>query len=593
MSYRKKIKADKTDIASVQYQNLFAQLVSLVSPRKLYAIMGRGSAKTTDIQVERLIDVMCDMPGAPCVWVADTFSNLSANILPAVLEGLERKGFREGIHYIIEKEPQAFTEREKEDLPYWLKPHFWKPFNRLVSYKRTIIFYTGMNIRFGSLDRPSTLAGASYVYVFGDEAKYFKEHKIANLLKAVRGYRQQYGNSVFYRGCSFTTDMPDMSHIGEDEWILKEAGNMNVDKALLVIKAGLVGNEALHEYVAAKEKWLKTKSNQDLTDCRNKLKTVNLWRSRWTELRRLPEASTFFLIASSYVNVDILTEGWFEDAIASKMRDFQTSILSCRPSLESGNRFYSALGEHHFYYDGINEEEYDNIKLLDKEDCRVLRYLNIKKPLQLGVDFGNMCSLSVAQDGDINGRDCIRILKFMHTLAPDFIPELGKKFRDYFRSMSNKTVYLYYDRAGNTYKKVGLDQAGQLRKAIEYDENGRSTGWRIVMMSIGQGNIGQPEEYNFMQHFLSGANPRLPILLVDAYAAKCLKLSLENAKTKVKNGIVYKNKSSETLPIEQLPYRSTNPSDSFKYLIMRKEWRSIVKGNIPLPDSIMDPYFNK
>src|SRR5699024_8594715 len=189
----------------------------------------------TDIQVERLIDVMYDMPGAPCVWVADTFSNLSANILPAVLEGLERKGFREGIHYVIEKEPPTFTAKETADLPEWLVPHFWKPYNRLVSYKRTIIFFTGMNIRFGSLDRPSTLAGSSYVYVFGDEAKYFKEAKIANLLKAVRGYRAQYGNSVFYRGCSFTTDMPDTSHIGEDDWILKELGNMDKEAILLVI----------------------------------------------------------------------------------------------------------------------------------------------------------------------------------------------------------------------------------------------------------------------------------------------------------------------------------------------------------------------
>lgn len=174
MSHRKRVNPEKTELAHVQFQNLFAQLIALVMPRRLFAVLGRGSAKTTDVQVERLIEVMYDMPGAPCVWVADTFSNLAANILPAVLEGLERKGFKEGVHYVVEKEPPTFTEREKEKLPGWLKPHFWKPFNRLVSYKRTIVFFTGMNIRFGSLDRPSTLAGASYVYVFGDEAKYFK-----------------------------------------------------------------------------------------------------------------------------------------------------------------------------------------------------------------------------------------------------------------------------------------------------------------------------------------------------------------------------------------------------------------------------------
>lgn len=117
MSYRKKVKEEVSDIVDIQYQNKFAQIVSLVAPCRLFGILGRGSAKTTDIQVERLIDIMYDMPGAPCAWVADTFSNLTANVLPAVLEGLERKGFREGVHYVIEKEPPTFTDKEKEALP--------------------------------------------------------------------------------------------------------------------------------------------------------------------------------------------------------------------------------------------------------------------------------------------------------------------------------------------------------------------------------------------------------------------------------------------------------------------------------------------
>ena len=106
----------------MQFQNLFAQLVSLVGARKTYCELGRGSAKTTDVQCERLVDVMYDMPGAPCAWVADTFQNLTTNILPSVLEGLERKGFREGVHFVIEKEPPVFTEAEKSDLPDWLRP---------------------------------------------------------------------------------------------------------------------------------------------------------------------------------------------------------------------------------------------------------------------------------------------------------------------------------------------------------------------------------------------------------------------------------------------------------------------------------------
>lgn len=191
-------------------------------------------------------------------------------------------------------------------------------------------FHTGTNIRFGSLDRPSTLAGSSYVYVFGDEVKYFKEEKIANLMKAVRGYSVQYGNSPFYRGYSFTTDMPDVSHIGEYDWILKGASAMNTERLTLVMQAGLVYNQALHEYVAAKLEWQRTRTPEAEREYKNKLRTARLWRSRWVELRRLPETATFFMLASSYINVDILTAEWFDDAFAEQFSDYKAAILSMK-----------------------------------------------------------------------------------------------------------------------------------------------------------------------------------------------------------------------------------------------------------------------
>lgn len=588
MAYRKKVRTDRTESATVQYQNKFAQVASLISPCQLIAVLGRGSAKTTDIQAERVVDVIYDMPGAPCVWVADTFNNLTTNILPAVIEGLERKGLKAGVHYVIENEPPTFSEAEKADLPEWLRPHFWKPFNKLVSYKRTMVFFTGTNIRFGSLDRPSTLAGASYVYCFGDEVKYFRQDKIANLLKAVRGYRVEYGNSVYYRGFSFTTDMPDTTHVGEYDWVLKMAGNMDPKVLMMVVKAGLVYNQALAEAVAARDKWVKTGDESYLEEYRNKSRTADLWRARWTELRMLPGARTFFLQASSYINVDILTEDWFQDAINSKLPDLNTAILSMRPTLESGNRFYAALAERHFYYNGINEEAYDSFGMLEQEDCRVLRLLDMDSPLTAGVDFGNMCSMSVAQNCQENGRDCIRIIKFIYTLAPEYVPDLGVKFRKYFAPMRNKVLRLNYDRAGNAYRSVGEDQVSKLKRAIEY-EGDRRTGWTVQLMSMSQGNIPQPEEYSFMQEIMSETNPRLPIIRIDASAAKYLKMSLENARTRIRDGVVFKDKSSEKLPIDELPSKSTNPSDSFKYLIMTKTLRAIASGKPRGGARVFDP----
>jgi hypothetical protein len=303
-----------------------------------------------------------------------------------------------------------------------------------------------------------------------------------------------------------------------------------------------------------------------------------------------PGADTFYLRASSYVNVDILSAEWFADAYASGLPDTKTAVLSIKSTLESGNRFYSNLAERHFYFDGINEDAYDGLALQEREDCRVLKYLHMNEPLRVGVDFGNMCSMTCSQlqKGKDGRRDTMRILKFLYTLAPEYVEDLGRKFRQYFSPMQNRVLYLYYDRSGNAYKQVGKDLITQLRNAIMFDESGRPTGWVVHLMNKGQGNIRQSEEYNFMSVMMAENNPRLPLIRIDAYAAKPLKASLELARTKVKDGVVYKDKSSEKLPVADLPLRSTNPSDSFKYLMMQPDWRKVVKGQSKSVSSNLD-----
>lgn len=571
------------------YMNKFLQIQKLVSAKNFYGELGRGSSKTTDCLTERMLDVMYDMPGAPCVWVSDTFTNLTNNVIPTVLESLERKGYHEGVHYVVEAVPPEFSEAEKSDLPEWLRPHFWTPRNKILSYKRTIVFFTGMNLTFGSLDRPSTLAGRSYVHVFGDEAKYFKEQKISNLLKAVRGY-PEYAYSVFYRGVTFTSDVADPSHIGEYDWMAKQAERMNVESILLVIRAALVHHESMREYLAAKDDWMETGDIESLRKAKTCLDVANQWRRRWIRLRHLDGNRTFYLRASSFVNADILTPEWFADAVDGKVPDINTAILSLSPTVAGGERFYASLTESNFYYDGMDEDAYDKLGIRESEDCRVLRHCRLDAPLRLGVDFGNMCSMVIGQEGTHLGRKALRCLKFLYTLPPEHVRELGRKFTQYFSPMRCRTVYLYYDRAGNQYAKVGKDAVSELKAAIEYDpETRRRTGWNVQLMNIGQGTIYQEEEYKFMLKILAGTNPRLPLILIDYYACKPLRLSLQNARTKVRDKVIFKDKSSERLPVEDLPLHSTNPSDAFKYFAMSKDLRDLAKDRIGMAAGNLDP----
>lgn len=70
--------------------------------------------------------------------------NLQKNILHVILDGLERKGWMEGVHYVIEKEPPEVTEEMLKACPEEFKEHLWKPYNRILSYKHKIIFFTGL-----------------------------------------------------------------------------------------------------------------------------------------------------------------------------------------------------------------------------------------------------------------------------------------------------------------------------------------------------------------------------------------------------------------------------------------------------------------
>ncbi|SEJ15909.1 hypothetical protein SAMN05192553_102681 [Cyclobacterium xiamenense] len=570
MSWRKKPKENSPGLDRV-FANWLSQVCMMILPKSLYMVAGRGSAKTTDIQVERLLEMVYDLPGAPVAWVADTYSNLQKNVLRTVKEGLTAKGMVEGVHYVIGKRPPEIPQKERPDLPPELKEHFWMPYNEIGSYRHTIVFFTGFNITFGSLDRPASLAGGNYVHVFGDEVKYFRKERILNLQKAVRGMRVKYGHSVFYRGHTFTTDMPNVDQVGEYDWVLERGNRMNTPALLRVLRTAFVVNEALGEYYAACEEG----TTEEIIA---KKRTWQRWVERWTATRLAKEAHSMFYIASSYVNVDILTPDWFEDAFNDDFIDAKTTVLSLKPSPETGELFYANLGERHFYQDGTSPDWEMRFGLQDEEDCRILKYHDRSKAIDMGLDFGNMHSMTLAQE---IGKH-YRVSKFIYTLSPEWIRELADKFLAFYKPHREKVVHLYYDRAANNYKKAGQDLATQLKKALEVDGDGNRTGWKVILMSEGQGNIGQNEEYNFMQELFQEHNRKLPRVLIDYFHCKPLRCSLQLAKTKKRTdrgrNIVSKDKSGEKLPIHRLPLESTNPSDSFKYLMMRKTWRRHVRG---------------
>lgn len=525
-------------------------VVDLISPKNLWLVAGRGTSKTSDILAERFIDVCYDMPGAYFALVADTYVNAKKNILDALLEGLGRKGWIEGIHYVIDEAPPA---------------HFDKPYKAPQQYKHTISVFNGCFINIVSMDQPSGAAGNSYQHIFGDETKYLQFDKIKKLTPALRGYKK-FANSVYYCGNTFTTDMPNVSE-GEHDWILDREKEMDADQCQQILRVGLVLNDLKIELMNEERVGNKIKIN-------NLKKQIDRWEKRWIKARK---NSTFFKVVSSYANADFLNVDWFHDTYnALGAEEFKTAVGAFPSKLKKGLQFYVNLGEHHFYNDGIVTEYYKNFSVKEewKESSQAQKYIYHSKPIDIGVDFGNMCSMVTGQEIG----NTIYLFKEFFTLPPHGMRELANQFLEFYKDHKKKEINFYYDRSGNAYAQIKRDFATELEGYLKYRVDGTSTGWKVNMMNKGQATILQEEEYNLMKNIMSGENPKLPRLKMCVFGCRNLRSSMEKAKTKISvnrqtgQKTIHKDKSSEKLPFQKLPMLSTNLSDAAKYFIFRPDW---------------------
>ena len=574
MTRKRKLKI--TNDVEVRYANWMAQLIAVMQPWSLYWIAGRASAKTVQVLAERVQEVAHDCPGAPFAWVADTYSDLHKNVIPSLIDGLSLLGWMPDTHFVINREP----------------PKEWKQrmYNVCTDWRNTMTFYTGFNFTFISLDRAAIGAGRSYVGVFGDEVKYFPEEKFTNLLKAVRGFRVKYGGSVWYRSRTLTTDMPNPNHLGEYDWILKLAKQNDKQRILLALRAGFVYNDTKREYVARLQQYneLKAAARTDpsmrsaMADAERQMqlarRTMERWEQRWIKTRR---GVSFFFISSSYVNVDILGEDWFNDEFAEGLEGAACNILSVIPKLEASQMFYCNLSMKNFYADGFLNDVIEQHPFGWEQDCTVLRYLDPGRPIEAGMDAGNMLSMVFGQQTG----HMMRILKELYTLPPQNVRDLADKFLAYFKPHRRKLLKLYYDRSMNNYQRVNTDMASQIKKAIETDSEGKRTGWTVQLMSLGQGNISSNLEYRFFMDLLPGHLSRtLYTLLIDQYNCPNLKSEMEVTRTKAKvnerdnTTQIVKEKTGDKLPIHRLPKESTNLTDALKYFVLRQDvvrmWQS-------------------
>jgi len=538
----------------VRYTTWVDMMIDMIEPKNLFFIGARGVGKTSSIVAKRSQKICKAMPGAYFAFLSDTYVNALDNIVPSLIEGWKRLGWKENIDYVTDAPPPS---------------HFLLPYKQPEAYKHTISTRFGNFLKLVSMDVPTSAAGNSYQHNFIDEARNIDFTKAKKLTPALRGY-PAFGHSVYYRGFTATTDIPNIAD-GDFDWIMDREKDMNVQQIKDILNVSIVLNEIKSElYNAIRDK--------DYTKIKNVQKNYERWLIRWTKARK---DSTLFYQVSTFANADILTTGYFKDQLdALGIEEFKSAICTLKPTLKKGEKFYVTLGEHHFYDDGILEGYYDKFNIGDavQESSLALRYIDHFKHLDISLDFGNMCSMIVGQEKG----NYVYILKEFFTLAPEHVKELAKKYINFFKHHKNKEVNVWYDRSGNQNAAIKKDYASEIKKYLEEE------GWKVHLMNKNQATIYHEEEFNHMKMFFGGYKNELPKVLIDKFSCRHFKSSLELAKTNISkhrrtgSTIIQKDKTSEKLPLHQLPMYSTNFSDAGKYFFFRPEWVKFTRKRGPM-----------
>lgn len=531
-------------------------------------IGGRGVAKSTVILARRSERCVRLMPGAPIAIVANTYSNLIDNIMPAVQNGWKLNGLIEGVHYIKGRRP----------------PEEWRRRCSVIvdDYRHVYSFWNGSVLFLGSLDNSSLLAGKSVAHLLFDETKYASDAKAARVMPILRGDAITYGRCHLYGGVTITTDMPDVTE-GEYDWFFRYASEMDPDRIIKIVQAASELNRLRLKLLK-----LNGGGTPDVRKIARLERKIDYYEEGLLKLRK---GQTFFMNISSFVNIDILTVDYAKRLYngALEHHEFLKSVLGMRPGLRRAARFYVLFSDKHKYYDGTPSR----VAAFDSSE---LRFLDPTRPLDGGMDFGNMLSLVIGQmDGQY-----YRVHKNFYEIPPGWFRELADQFLAFFAEHKCKVLNLYYDRAGNNFQKQGEDYATKIKDTIEKDGSGRRTGWTVNLMSRKQAILRQNAEFDFMHEFMRGDNKALPVLLVDALNCPEMISSIEGARAEVKYRgsvkVVAKVKKTEKLEAKKLPRLSTNFSDAFKYLLMRREWIKAVSAgasSAPGADAIAELWMNE
>lgn len=385
-----------------------------VAARHTYLVCSRRWGKSEGGDAPAMLRSVQSMPGSLLALLSPTYGKLLKNTLPAVCRALARWGYQRDIHYVIGKQPPKSM-------------GFGSPIIEPFSYENSMTWYNGTICTLVSFDRAMSVNSMTLDGIFGFEAKFLDYDKIKEEVFPANSpdkYKQAiFGNSPWYNGYYFSTDMPTNSM---GKWILDKEKLM--DKELIL--------SILEHY----ELYARFKAKPDRTSqyrAKQMLYKINAMRRE----------AVYYYEGNIYDNIEVVGPEY----VAAMKRDlpavlFQTAIMNERLK-KIPNGFYSALDDKIHVY----QASYDNSKLdslnydferSTSSTCFADADLIPDQPLELAADYNAAINNIVV--GQKAG-DRLRTLNRFYVKTPLKLKDVAMEFVKYYAPRTNRDVIFYYD----------------------------------------------------------------------------------------------------------------------------------------------------
>jgi hypothetical protein len=535
-----------------KYLSVLQHQALLADTKNMIGEVGRAGGKTTHIFTPRIMRVSYDLKKAIIMFAGPTYTMLMDTIVPEIT-GYLNTHYTRGLHFEYGKRPPA---------------HFHRPYTEITRWEHTISFPWGTVIQFGSMDRPESFIGKNVAHIIADELLRIKEVEFRErALPSLRGDRELYGNSPYFKGISGFSSTPNMET--DQDWFLEYEKLMDPEVIeeiqYVAYRIALAGGiiMKMQKEILELEKFGKfTKIDVRKNEIERCNRFISRWDNRLRQRKLEKDAWWYYLKGTSFSNLAYLGLDYMQQQLmgtGDHHEKFNLSILGIRPQSVK-NRFFAKFSVKHELKDSYKYEHawgprisinsYSIDQPFNKNSLD-LRHCDPDKPLYIGFDPGYFMSCVVGQRELIGNTETLKVFKDFYVITPDQHYELAHQIDAFFVRHQMRTIYLYPDRAGHQHKQKYLNNPkGKTDVAILKKEL-QDLKWNVHIEGVTR-TIEYWEHFFLWDRLLGEREPQLPKLRFCPYETEATISSIRfSPAKKTDTGMIELDKTAE----KKLDYR--------------------------------------